>query len=175
MSDSTQDSLGFVRQLWGNLGFKLPGMVAPTFDPNDLEKNIADLKAVEGWLRTNISMLQLTIQGLEMQQSTLSTVKSFSDTIRASGGQSASSGAFGSKPDSPSIGDALERAALWPLEVIQQVQEGVQKHLEEEADRAANAAAAKTKSAAPKAAPKAASKAAPRKTAASRTAKKPVR
>ena len=50
-------------------------MVTPTFDTDELEKRIHDLKAVEGWLRMNLSMLQMTIQGLEMQCSTLSAVR----------------------------------------------------------------------------------------------------
>ena len=33
-----------------------------------LDKHITDLKAVEGWLRMNLSMLQMTIQSLEMQR-----------------------------------------------------------------------------------------------------------
>ena len=167
MTTSTQqDPMNLFRQLWGNMGFKMPGMVAPSFDPDDLEKQITDLKAVEGWLRMNISMLQMTIQGLEMQHSTLSTVKNFSDTIRASNGNPVDDGAS----DAPSIGDALQRATRWPWEVIQQVHEGQQKHLEEEVDRAENAVAAAAKAAA-KSAPKAASKKAAPKAAA---AKKPA-
>ena len=60
-----QDPLNFMRNMWGNMGFTLPGMVAPTFDVDELEKRIKDMKAVEGWLRMNLSMLQMTIQGLE--------------------------------------------------------------------------------------------------------------
>ncbi len=33
------------------------------------------MKAVEGWLRMNLSMLQMTIQGLEMQRTTVSAVQ----------------------------------------------------------------------------------------------------
>ncbi|GHT92310.1 hypothetical protein FACS1894185_6130 [Betaproteobacteria bacterium] len=169
MTASTQqDPMDFFRQLWGGMGFKMPGMVAPTFDPNDLEKQITDLKAVEGWLRMNISMLQMTIQGLEMQHSTLSTVKSFSETIRSSSGNPADDAAS----DAPSIGDALQRATLWPWEVIQQVQEGVQKHLEEEVERAESTAAAVAKSAPKPAAKATAKKAAPKSAGA---AKKPAR
>jgi hypothetical protein len=158
MSASTQEPMEFVRQLWSNMGFQMPGMVAPTFNPNDLEKQITDLKAVEGWLRMNISMLQMTIQGLEMQHSTLSTVKAFSDTIRSSDGKSAHHGS------GPSVGETLQRAALWPWEVMQQVQEGVQQHLEGEVGRAESAAAAVAEAAA-----KAAAAAAP-KTAANANA-----
>ena len=53
-----QDSLEFLKSLWGNLGFSLPGMVTPTVDADELGKRIADLKAVEGWLKMNLNMLQ---------------------------------------------------------------------------------------------------------------------
>jgi capsular polysaccharide biosynthesis protein len=37
-----------MRNMWGNMGFGLPGMVTPTFDLEELDKRIKDLKAVEG-------------------------------------------------------------------------------------------------------------------------------
>lgn len=73
--EQIHDPLNFMRNLWGNMGFTLPGMVAPTFDVDELDKRIKDMKAVEGWLRMNLSMLQMTIQGLEMQRTTVSTVQ----------------------------------------------------------------------------------------------------
>lgn len=65
------DPMEFIRNMWGNMGFSLPGMVTPTVDTDELGKRIADLKAVEGWLKSNLSLLQMTIQGLEMQRATL--------------------------------------------------------------------------------------------------------
>jgi hypothetical protein len=72
MSGNTQeDGFEFVRQMWGKMGFGLPGMVTPTLDTDELERRIKDLQAVEGWLKMNLGMLQMTIQGLEVQRSTL--------------------------------------------------------------------------------------------------------
>ena len=71
MPDAAPDPLEFLKSMWGQLGFPLPGMVAPTVDLDELDKRVADLKAVEGWLKMNLGMLQMTIQGLEMQRSTL--------------------------------------------------------------------------------------------------------
>lgn len=68
------DPFEAVKALWGSMGFAMPGMVAPTFDSTELDKQIADLKAVEGWLQMNLGMLQTTIQGLEMQRSTLAAM-----------------------------------------------------------------------------------------------------
>lgn len=70
-SGTMGDPMEFIRNMWGNMGFSLPGMVTPTVDTDELGKRIADLKAVEGWLKSNLSLLQMTIQGLEMQRATL--------------------------------------------------------------------------------------------------------
>ena len=75
MSTTPSDPMEFLKSLWGNTGMPLPGLVTPTLDTNELEKRITDLKAVEGWLKSNLSMLQMTIQGLEMQRATLSALR----------------------------------------------------------------------------------------------------
>ena len=46
-------------------------------DPDELEKKIADLRAVENWLKLNLSMLSSTIQGMEVQLATIVTLKSY--------------------------------------------------------------------------------------------------
>ncbi len=74
---SEQDPLEYLKSMWGSMGFALPGLVTPTLDVGELEKRIADLKAVEGWLKMNLGMLQMTIQGLEMQRATLAAMASF--------------------------------------------------------------------------------------------------
>jgi hypothetical protein len=132
----------FVRQMWGKLGFTMPGMVTPTFNQPDLEKNIADLRAVEGWLRTNLSMLQMTIQGLEMQKTTLSTVEAVGKIMRQTEGQDTSGISGAANEAQAAIGETLQRATLWPFNMMQQVQEGLQKHLEGEVKAAADRASA---------------------------------
>jgi hypothetical protein len=79
--------------MWGNMGFALPGMVTPTVDTDELGKRITDLKAVEGWLKSNLSLLQMTIQGLEMQRTTLMALQQMSQAT-----QSASEGDAASNP-----------------------------------------------------------------------------
>lgn len=80
MSDSKENPnpMEFFKSLWGSMGIPLPGMVAPTVDTDELGRRIADLKAVEGWLKGNLSMLQMTIQGLEMQRATLMAIQAMS-------------------------------------------------------------------------------------------------
>jgi hypothetical protein len=53
----------------------LGNWVAPTFNVEDLEKRIEELKAVHFWLDQNSKALAATIQALEVQKMTLSTLK----------------------------------------------------------------------------------------------------
>jgi hypothetical protein len=86
------DTLDFVKNLWGSMhipGAGLPGMATPPMSADDLDKRIADLKAVESWLNLNLSMLRGTIQALEVQRGTLATLKSMgasmAEAMRQSG------------------------------------------------------------------------------------------
>jgi hypothetical protein len=54
----------------------LGNWVAPTFNVEDLEKRIEELKAVHFWLDQNSKALGATIQALEVQKMTLSALKS---------------------------------------------------------------------------------------------------
>ena len=51
------------------------GFVVPTLDAAELERRVAELRAVESWLIMNLSLLRMSIQGLEMQQATLAALK----------------------------------------------------------------------------------------------------
>lgn len=130
MSDNqVHDPLNFMRNLWGNMGFTLPGMVAPTFDIEELDKRIKDMKAVEGWLRMNLSMLQMTIQGLEMQRTTVSAVQTMgkmaSDTAK-----SMSPGAEEPAAAVDAEKTAFSEAAMWPWQMMQQMREQMQQSAE---------------------------------------------
>jgi hypothetical protein len=74
-----QDPFEMFRRLWGPLGVPLPGMAVPTFDPQEVEKRIAELKSVEAWLNMNLNMLRLSINGLEMQRAALQAMKAASE------------------------------------------------------------------------------------------------
>jgi hypothetical protein len=49
--------------------------VAPTLDPQELEKRIQELKAVQFWLNQNTQAIAATIQALEVQRMTLKTLQ----------------------------------------------------------------------------------------------------
>lgn len=81
------DTMELVRTMWGGVntpGIGMPGMVMPTLSVEDINKQISDLKAVESWLTLNMNMLRGTIQALEVQSATISTLKSMGETLSAS-------------------------------------------------------------------------------------------
>ena len=115
------DTLEFVKNLWGSMqipGTGLPGMpgmagiAAPPMSTEDLDKRIADLKAVESWLNLNLSMLRGTIQALEVQRGTLMTLKtmgaSMAEAMRQSG---VSAEKMASMPFSPFFGAQAQGGA----------------------------------------------------------------
>ncbi len=68
----------FLQGLVKNAGSALPGIgqwVAPTLNPEEIEKRIEELRTVQFWLEQNARMLGATIQALEVQRMTLSTLK----------------------------------------------------------------------------------------------------
>ena len=93
------DGLEFVRRMWNVSGLPglpsasglsqyaqslpqaLPSMITPTLDVEELDKRIADLRAVEQWLNLNTNMLRTTIQSLEVQRNTIATLKSFGGSM----------------------------------------------------------------------------------------------
>jgi hypothetical protein len=92
------DTLDFVKNLWGSMSIPgagmsgmsgMSGMASPAMSVEDLDKRIADMKAVESWLNLNLTMLRGTIQGMEVQRSTLATLKSMgasmAEAMRQSG------------------------------------------------------------------------------------------
>ncbi|MBL8308722.1 MAG: hypothetical protein JNM33_18645 [Rubrivivax sp.] len=62
-------------------GSGLPGVqgfgqwIAPTLDPEELDKRIQELKTVQFWLEQNARLLGTTVQALEVQRMTLSTLQ----------------------------------------------------------------------------------------------------
>ncbi|MGL4575563.1 MAG: PhaM family polyhydroxyalkanoate granule multifunctional regulatory protein [Burkholderiaceae bacterium] len=73
--------LDFVKQVWSNvdlpagaagpLADSLSKFITPTLDVKEIDKRIADLRAVEKWLDLNLNMLKATVQALEVQRGTI--------------------------------------------------------------------------------------------------------
>lgn len=74
-------SLEMMRQTFSTLsganGLAKGLAMQPTLDPVELEKKINELKSVESWLKLNLSMLSSTIQGMEVQLATITTLQQF--------------------------------------------------------------------------------------------------
>ena len=79
------------------------GWVAPTLSVEDIERRIQELRTVQFWLEQNSTALKATIQALEVQKMTLSTLqgmnvnmaelaKSFSAHMPAAGAAAAAAG-----------------------------------------------------------------------------------
>jgi hypothetical protein len=88
MSDSDNSGFGkfvpgfdFLQNLAKGASQNIPQMpnlanwVAPSLNPEELEKRIDELKAVHFWLEQNSRALGATIQALEVQKMTLATLK----------------------------------------------------------------------------------------------------
>ncbi|MFM7507771.1 MAG: PhaM family polyhydroxyalkanoate granule multifunctional regulatory protein [Rubrivivax sp.] len=68
----------FLQGLLKNAGAGLPNVgqwIAPTLDPDELDKRIQELKTVQFWLEQNARLLATTIQALEVQRMTLATLR----------------------------------------------------------------------------------------------------
>jgi hypothetical protein len=124
----------FLQGLVKNAGAALPNIgqwVAPTLNPEELEKRIEELRTVQFWLEQNARMLGATIQALEVQRMTLSTLKTMnvqmedlrdSLTARPPGAtaapsaQAASDPAPARKPAAKSATAATNPAAVDPMQ-----------------------------------------------------------
>jgi hypothetical protein len=107
---SMMDSLEFVKRAWS--GFNVPTSFAPTLDVGELDQRIADLRAVEQWLSMNLNLLQASIRGMEIQRSTLVTVRAFGQAVAGSSNamaQAAQEARESSRPQataSPAVDDS---------------------------------------------------------------------
>jgi hypothetical protein len=86
-------------------------MAMPTMDPKEVEKRIADLKSVEGWLAMNLNMVRFAIQGLEMQRSALEAMKSGTSDTKLAELAAASA-------------NTAANTMLWPWAMMQQAMAG---------------------------------------------------
>ena len=70
----SKDMLEFVQRMWNPLGLQIPGIGTPTLNVEDIERRLIELKSVEGWLKMNLTFLQMTVKTLEMQKQALETL-----------------------------------------------------------------------------------------------------
>ena len=97
--DTPQDPLDFLKRMWAPMSLPIPGMVAPLADTGEIDKRIADLRSVEHWLTLNLNMVKMSVQGLEMQKATLTTLQAAQQAAGGSAGGPREAGA--SPPQNP--------------------------------------------------------------------------
>ena len=110
-ANPVMQSLDMMRQVWGNLGSMAtaaPGANVPGLD--ELDKRITDLRAIENWLNLNLTMLRGSIQGLEVQRATISTLRNFAQNV--------SSAYQAHTPAGASDADASDLPPPSPLEIV---------------------------------------------------------
>ena len=95
----------------------LSNWVAPTLNPEELEKRIGELRAVHFWLEQNSKALGATIQALEVQKMTLSTLQGMNfnmaemaEALRAKTAEAMTAGAR----TAATAGGAAQEAASGP-------------------------------------------------------------
>jgi hypothetical protein len=88
-----KDWFEFMQKMWNPASFPMPGMITPTVNVEEIDKKIAELKAVESWLTMSTGFVQMTIKTLEMQKAAL-------ESLRAAGEAAAKS----VNPQSPKRG-----------------------------------------------------------------------
>lgn len=113
-----QDPFEMFRRLWGPLGLPMPGMAMPTLDPAEIEKRIADLRSIEGWLSMNLNMVRMAISGLEVQKAAL-------QAMQAAGRPGQAGAAEGAGPQAGAA-DAAAQAMLWPWTVLQRAMQSIE-------------------------------------------------
>ena len=99
---SMTEMLELMQKMWNPLNIPLPTVMAPTLNPADIEKKIADMRAVEGWLSMNLNLLQMSIKTLEMQKSGLEALTASAEAMRNSAEAMRHSAEAMRNPDKPS-------------------------------------------------------------------------
>lgn len=84
---SIADTMEFMRKMWGSMG--TPAMGIPSLSVEEINKKISDLKTVASWLELNMNMLRATIQTLEVQSATLSTLQAMGAILTPHDGDAA--------------------------------------------------------------------------------------
>lgn len=120
-------------------GTAVPGMppmshwVAPTFDVEELDKRIQDLKAVHFWLEQNTKALAATIQALEVQRMTLATLQGMNVSMQEM------ADAFKAKPDTATAASEPQAQPSVKAESSEEVKEPKESKASSQAGQSAQA------------------------------------
>jgi hypothetical protein len=111
---TTQDLFDMWQKMVNPGAYPLQSMMFPVMDPQEIETKIAELEAVEHWLRANLNMLQLTVKSLQYQRAMLKGGEKFREEIsRGRAGKQAPAEPEARAGDAP-----LENPALWAWKMM---------------------------------------------------------
>jgi len=96
-----QDMFDMWQKMVNPGAYPLQSLMFPVLDAKELEKKIAEMEAVEHWLKANLSMLQLTIRSLQYQRAMLKGGEKFREKLGEREGAE------------PPPGTAPENPAMW--------------------------------------------------------------
>jgi hypothetical protein len=82
-----KDWLEFMQKLWNPMSFPMPGMAMPTVNVAEIEKKVAELKAVETWLTMQVGFVQMTVKTLDMQKAALESLSAAAPKDKPEGGK----------------------------------------------------------------------------------------
>jgi hypothetical protein len=125
-----QDMFDMWQRMVNPGAYPLQSLMFPVLDAKELEKKIAELEAVEHWLKANLNLLQLSIKSLEYQRALLK------------GGEKA---AAALKPEDAAAPGELPNPALWAWNLMAQAGKSVAQAAPAPKPAAAKPAAAKRK------------------------------
>src|SRR5579859_3799448 len=103
-----QDMFDMWQKMVNPGGYPLQSLMFPVLDAKEIDRKIAELEAVEHWLKTNVNMLQLTIKSLQYQRAMLKGGERFQQEMAAgaAGGEAAE--------------DEAQNPALWAWNIMTQ-------------------------------------------------------
>jgi len=101
-----QDMFDMWQKMVNPGAYPLQSLMFPVLDAKELEKKIAELEAVEHWLKANVSMLQLTIKSLHYQRAMLKGGEKFRERMAAR------------EKEEPAPAPGLDNPAMWPWNMM---------------------------------------------------------
>jgi hypothetical protein len=94
-----QDMFDMWQKMVNPGAYPLQSLMFPVLDAKELEKKIAEMEAVEHWLKANLAMLQLTVKSLQYQRAMLKGGEKFREKMAEREGEAAP----GAPPENPAM------------------------------------------------------------------------
>lgn len=93
-----QDMFDMWQKMVNPGAYPLQSLMFPVLDPDEIEKKISELEAVEHWLKANLNMLGLTIKSLQYQRAMLKGGEKFREEMGSDRQAKGAPGAPGENP-----------------------------------------------------------------------------